>query len=177
VPGEGGADTLTAISNLRLVLLVALVVLIGDVASKLAVHHAMQIGQPSIPVAGNWLRLTYVRNPGSAFSLFTGSRWFFIGVSVLSVLLILSLAIGRRQADRWTRISLGLILGGALGNLWDRIRFGTVIDFLDMGIGVHRWPVYNVADIGVTVGVVILVLRLILDGKVGAGEIREAGRE
>ena len=162
---------------MRLFLLIALSVLLGDVATKVIVHRAMQLGDPSIPVLGDWLRLTYTRNPGSAFSLFSGSRWFFIGVAVLSIILILSLAVSRRHSGPWMRAAFGLILGGAVGNLADRIWLGTVIDFLDMGIGAHRWPVFNVADIGVTVGVALLVVRLLTEKHPRDPEIPEPGRE
>ena len=162
---------------MRLFLFITLGVWAGDLASKLAVYHSMRLGQPSVPVLGDWLRLTYIRNAGSAFSLFSGSRWFFVAVALLSVLLVLAFALSRRTSGPLTRAAFGLILGGALGNLTDRIWLGTVIDFLDMGIGSHRWPVYNVADIGVTLGVALLILRLVFDGRTRTLEVPETGRE
>lgn len=139
-------------------------VLLLDVVSKLIVHNSLSLGGEPIPVLGNLLRLVYVHNPSSAFGLFHGSRWFFIGVSAVSILVILSLALSGRYGSRWHQLAFGMILGGALGNLLDRIWLGVVIDFIEMGIGRHRWPVYNVADIGVTAGVVLLTLSLLLRG-------------
>jgi len=116
------------------------------------------------------LRLTYIQNEGSAFGLFQGNRWFFIGVSVLSILVILSLGVSGRYRDRGMSVAFGLILGGAAGNLIDRIWLGKVIDFIEMGIGRYRWPVYNVADMGVTIGVILLALRLMVDSRRARGD-------
>ena len=158
--------------NLRPFLLAALLVLAADIATKLLIHHNLIAGQRSIPILGDWARLTYIHNPGAAFGLFQGSRWFFIAVEALSALIILSLALSTRYRDPAMQVAFGLILGGAAGNLFDRLWLGVVIDFLDVGIGRHRWPVFNVADSGVTIGVVLLALRLLADrrGHESAGE-------
>lgn len=147
----------------------ALAVLLLDQASKLVVYQWMTLNGPPIPLLGQTLRLTYIQNPGAAFSLFHGSRWFFIGVSLLSMLVLLSLAVSGRYRGRLLPVAFGLIFGGALGNLIDRLWLGVVIDFIQMGIGGHYWPVYNVADIGVTVGVALLVLQMLLERKEPAG--------
>ncbi len=158
-------------------LFTALAVLIADLVSKLAVYHSLTLGQPPIRVLGDAVRLTYIHNAGAAFGLFQGSRWFFIGVSALSLLIILSLALSGRYRDRWMQFSFGLILGGALGNLADRIWLGVVIDFVQVGIRSHYWPVFNVADAGVTVGVILLALRLVGERprEDAADEIRAGG--
>jgi signal peptidase II len=157
--------------------LTALVVLSADLASKLAVYHSLTLGQPPIRLLDDVLRLTYIHNAGAAFGLFQGSRWFFIGVSALSLLIILSLALSGRYRDRWMQFAFGLILGGALGNLADRIWLGVVIDFVQVGVRSHYWPVFNVADAGVTVGVILLALRLMGERprEDAAGEITADG--
>ncbi len=141
----------------------AVTTLIVDVATKLTVHHNMTLGGPSIAVFGDYVRLTYIQNPGAAFSLFEGNRWFFVGVSILSMLLILALVMSGRYAAVRMQAAFGLVLGGAMGNLIDRLWLGKVIDFLDIGVGTVRWPIFNVADIGVTVGVLLLLLGLIME--------------
>lgn len=146
-------------------LFIALCVVILDLASKLVVYHTMTLGQGPIPILGDTLRLTYVHNPGAAFSLFRGSRWFFVTVSSLSIVAVWFLAMGERHRGRLAQIAFGLILGGALGNLIDRLWLGVVIDFIEMGLGRHRWPVYNVADAGVTVGVVLLGISLLREAR------------
>jgi signal peptidase II len=138
----------------------ALVVVLLDLASKLVVHHTMTLGARPIRLIGDVAVLNYVQNPGAAFSLFSGSRWFFILVAFLSILVVLYLALSGHHRAR-AQVAFGLILGGALGNLIDRLWLGVVIDFLDVGIGTHRWPVFNVADAGVTVGVILLGISLL----------------
>jgi len=154
------------------------------VATKLVVYRTLTTNQGSIRILGDWVRLTYIHNAGAAFGLFQGSRWFFIGVSVLSALVITSLALSSRYRDRLMQIAFGLILGGALGNLLDRIWLGVVIDFLDVGIGARRWPIFNVADSGVTIGVLLLALRLLAEGgrdreqepeNLGSGRAQDGG--
>jgi len=139
----------------------AVATLIVDVITKLMVYHSMTLGGPSIAVLGDYVRLTYIQNPGAAFSLFQGSRWFFVGVSLLSMLLILALVMSGRYRALRMQAAFGLVLGGAIGNLIDRLWLGKVIDFLDIGLGATRWPIFNVADIGVTVGVLLLLMGLI----------------
>jgi len=171
MPGEvraltvGPPPTLNPLRSRLSFFLPAVLLLAGDVATKLAVYRTLSLSRGPIPVLGEWIRLNYVHNPDAAFGLFHGSRWFFIGVSTLSILVILALAVGRRYQDLWMRLALGLILGGAVGNLLDRIWLGVVIDFLDVGLGAHRWPIFNVADCGVTVGVILLGLRLLSEGR------------
>jgi signal peptidase II len=114
----------------------------------------------AIPLLGSSLRLIYVRNTGVAFSLFQGVPQLFIPLT----LLICAGALYAYHA--WlpnhtlpVQLSLGLVLGGALGNLADRVRYGYVVDFIQVG----RFPVFNVADSAITVGAVLLGLALLLD--------------
>jgi len=140
----------------------ALIVLTLDVVTK-AWISAMFTLHEDRAVLGEWLRLTYVRNSGAAFGLFSGGRWPLIvaaGGASVAVAALMSLRPVRLAAA----IPLGLVLGGALGNLIDRIRIGEVIDFINMGVGEHRWPVFNLADTGVTLGVALLALALIRGG-------------
>jgi signal peptidase II len=155
---------LTGKGNLRPFFLIAIAVLVADAASKLIVYRTMPLGGPSILLLGDYLKLTYIHNPGAAFGLFQGSRLFFIGVSSLSILIILALVLSQKERATGLSLALGMIMGGACGNLLDRIWLGVVIDFIEMGIGSHRWPVYNVADIGVTVGVILLGLHMLTSG-------------
>lgn len=153
----------------------ALVLLALDQATKAIVYRTMALHGPPVPLLGEMLRLVYIHNPGAAFGLFHGSRWFFVGVSLLSSLVLVSLALSGRYQDRWLLASFGMILGGAIGNLIDRLWLGVVIDFIQMGVAGRYWPVYNVADIGVTLGVALLALRLLRDGRAsGADPVEEA---
>ena len=130
----------------------------------------MGLNGPPIRLLDDVLRLTYIHNAGAAFGLFHGNRWFFIGVTVLSALVLLYLAGSGRYRDPWLSAAFGMIFGGALGNLIDRIWLGVVIDYVQMGIAGHFWPVYNIADIGVTVGVAVLLARLLFERTESEGE-------
>lgn len=145
---------------MRRVILIALGILGLDIITKSLVVRLLSLHAP-VAVAGEFIRLIHVKNFGSAFGLVQGGRLFFIAFSLLSIILIAALARQPRYRTPSFGISLGMILGGAIGNLIDRIFFGAVTDFIDMGIGSHRWPTYNVADIGVTVGVLLLAILLL----------------
>ena len=102
-----------------------------------------------------------VHNPGAAFSFLSDAagwqRYLLIAISLLAIALIIGL-LARQSAQGLFRIALALILGGALGNLWDRVMVGEVVDFLDFYVGGWHWPAFNVADSAITIGAVVLVL-------------------
>ena len=111
-----------------------------------------------VPVLGEVLRLTYTRNSGVAFGLGAGTNFPFYLFSLLAAVAILVLFVGGRVQGRTREVALALIFGGALGNLVDRVTTGLVVDFIDVGIRQWRFPVFNVADSAVTVGVALFAL-------------------
>lgn len=119
-----------------------------------------------VSVVGDWMRWRLAYNPGAAFSLHLGpySRWIFAAIACLAVV---GIAWKARDADwnEWLRqVAAALVVGGAAGNLVDRLRSGAgVVDFVDMGMGPTRWPTYNVADIGVSCGAVALAISFWLE--------------
>jgi signal peptidase II len=132
----------------------------ADQATKALVLRSMTLHE-SIPIVPS-VSLTYTRNPGAAFSLLadadpTFRRWFFLVVSAVALTLVTMFLRRVERGDWWTLAALSLILGGALGNLIDRLRHGEVIDFVDLYIGRYHWPVFNVADSGITIGMLILL--------------------
>lgn len=139
--------------------LLFLFLVILDQVVKLAVASHFPL-YSSTSIIGDILRLTYVKNPGAAFSLSFGNQHVMLIVTIL-VIVFLAFLIYRgtiRPRNLSGKIALVMIFSGAIGNLVDRIRMGEVTDFIDMGIGVHRWPVYNLADIFVTIGMIILFI-------------------
>ncbi len=116
-------------------------------------------------VIGDFFRITLVRNAGAAFGLFQGGRVFFIAASIIAIIFIVYVGLKLPRSDWQRRLLLGMILGGAIGNLIDRVYAGQVIDFLDVGFGMHRWPVFNVADMGVSVGAAFLLIYLMRDSR------------
>jgi len=138
--------------------LVAALVLVLDQLTKHWIAQSMILGE-SRDILGSFFRLTYVLNDGAAFGLDLGGRWSFIAVTVLVAGFIL-FYYSRSERTLTARWALALILGGALGNLVDRVRLGQVIDFLHLSVGGFSWPIFNIADIGVSVGVGLLAIHL-----------------
>lgn len=123
---------------------------------RLALLHLA--GRPSVDVLGEFVRLTFAQNSGVAFSLGAGTRFPFYLFSIAAAVVILWLLARGRVPRVGQQVALALILGGALGNLVDRITTGLVVDFIEVGLGRFRWPVFNVADSAVSVGVVLFLL-------------------
>ena len=138
-------------------------VILLDQVTKTIASARLLMGQP-VPLLGNTVRFTLVHNTGAAFGLFPGSRLPFIVISLLAIAVVLYLFLRETYRSLANRILLGCILGGAIGNLIDRIRLGWVVDFIDMGVGTFRWPVFNVADSAVTLGVLFLAWSLARTG-------------
>ncbi|MCK4511418.1 signal peptidase II [bacterium] len=140
--------------------LIAGVIVVLDQITKAIVVHTMQMGS-SINILGSVVRLTRTQNSGAAFGLFKDGRVAFIIVSAVASLAIILLRREIAKMRSREQMSFGLILGGAVGNLVDRVRVGAVVDFLDIGVGSVRWPAFNVADSAITIGVSILAFYLI----------------
>jgi signal peptidase II len=132
----------------------ALVVVVLDQITK----HLFWGNSQNYEIIPGYFNITLVKNAGAAFGMFQGARVFFVTASFLAVALIIYLGLRLPSSERTRRILLGLILGGAIGNLVDRVASGEVIDFLQIGVAGHYWPVFNVADAGVTVGAALLIL-------------------
>ena len=137
---------------------VAAVVVLLDRWTKHWASTSLPFGQP-LPVLGDYLRLTYTRNSGVAFGIGQGTGFPYYVFSLVAIVAILWMFVrGRAGHDPVRRFSLALILGGALGNLVDRVTSGEVVDFIEVGIPRWHWPVFNVADSAVTVGVLLFAL-------------------
>jgi signal peptidase II len=151
-------------SNLILPVVAALV-LLTDQATKHFVRTRLAPGQ-SMPLAP-WLtpvlQITHVTNTGAAFGLFRGWSQVFIGVAVIVIVALIWYYLQLPDGQRLLHVALGLQLGGATGNLTDRLRFsGSVLDFVDLNFWpLRRWPVFNVADSSIVVGVALLTLLMV----------------
>ena len=153
-------------AKLRVGLLAFLVSLPLDQITKILIDQKLTYAD-RIPVIEGFFYLTHVRNPGAAFGMFadgdaTLRLTFFIGVSIAAIFIILSFFRQLAPGDRLSALALGLILGGASGNLIDRILRGEVVDFLHFRLwGGYSWPDFNLADSFIVVGVAILLLELL----------------
>jgi signal peptidase II len=158
-------------SRIRYLLLgmIAVIVIVADQVTKYSIVQSMRLHE-SIPIVPNLFSLTYIRNPGAAFGLLAGSsnafRMVFFGMTSLFALALLGTILFRLPEKDWIgQLSIAGILGGAIGNLIDRLRFGEVIDFLDVYIESYHWPAFNVADSAITVGVVCLIVHFAFERK------------
>jgi signal peptidase II len=156
-------------------LLIALIIVVLDrwtkhiVAQRIALYSHIQI----IP---GFLRLTHTENTGAAFSLFADStaRWktgMLIAFSVIALLVVAFLLWKNNHAHVATGIGLSLIMGGALGNLWDRLARGRVVDFLLFYVGRYQWPVFNLADSAIVVGAGLLVIEILFSKAQSGGAL------
>jgi signal peptidase II len=137
-------------------------VVVADFLTKRMAISALDYGMAR-NVLGDWLRFTLVFNKGAAFGTTVGesSRWIFTALAAVILIVLIRMAHQASPAERWKLLALGMVCGGALGNLIDRLRWTKgVVDFIDVGIGEHRFWVFNVADSAVSVGAVLLVLVL-----------------
>jgi signal peptidase II len=143
----------------------AALVFIADQATKAWIVATLDYGD-RVQVIGDFVWLWHLRNTGAAFSLLPGAVWLFVPVTILALGMVAYFHRQFRERGPWIHVLLGVILGGALGNLVDRVRLGYVVDFVSVGIGDLRWPAFNVADPSVVIGIGILVIYLtFFDGR------------
>ena len=156
-------------SRYLLLALLGVMIVFVDQVTKYWIIQSMRLHE-SIPVIPNLFSLTYIRNPGAAFGLLAGSsnafRMVFFGITSLFALALLGTILFRLPEKDWVgQLSIAGILGGAIGNLIDRLRFGEVIDFLDVYVESYHWPAFNVADSAITVGVACLIIHFAFERK------------
>lgn len=143
------------------------IVLAFDLTTKVLAQLTLARHLP-LQIVGDWIQLRLVYNEGAAFGLHLGeySRWIFLTLSVIALVVLGSMMRATHPADRLRLGALGLVCGGAAGNLVDRLRSAHgVVDFLDVGVGALRWPTFNVADSAITVGAIALATSLWLEGR------------
>ncbi len=146
-------------------LLIALCVIALDRATKWTIAHRLSL-HDSIPVIPGFFRIIHAENPGAAFGIFADSpsQWkvaLLIAFSIIALLIVSLLLWKNSHRLTTTGIGLALILGGAVGNLWDRLVSRHVVDFLLFYIGSHQWPAFNVADSAIVVGAALLVFEIV----------------
>ena len=143
-------------------LILSAVVIILDIWTKHLVLKSIQLHE-AVPVIPNFFQLVHVRNTGAAFGLGANASSklvpILLNVGAIAVFCVVVVyAFRTAVTDRLLQTGLHLILGGAIGNLLDRFRFGYVVDFLDVYIGTHHWPAFNVADSAICIGIALLFL-------------------
>jgi signal peptidase II len=154
---------ITQIKDIMPMLIIAIIILAADQLTKTIVRS--KLADRTIEVIKGFFEFIYSENTGAAFGTFHDKNSVFIIVNLIAIIFIF-IYHNRYKENIWMKISLGFILGGALGNLTDRILFGFVTDFIRVRIWfIHSfwWPVFNIADSGVTVGAIILIIALFRD--------------
>lgn len=140
---------------------VLVVLTIGDLWSKHWMSGFLALGESKSVIPG-FFQLTLVHNTGAAFGI--GAKWstpFFVVSSLIAMAVVSYIFFRLKPGEELSRWGLVLIMSGALGNLIDRLRFGYVVDFLDVFVGKYHWPAFNVADSAITVGAVLFAIDLI----------------
>ncbi len=162
--------------HIRRLIIISVLILFLDQLSKFLIMRGMAVGE-SIPVVKGILHLTYVRNPGAAFGILSGASEgfrvpFFVLISAVAIAVVFFFYLRGAKENPLLQVGLSLVMGGAIGNLIDRIRFHEVIDFIDFFFRQYHWPAFNVADSSISVGVTLLILDALLAAR---REKRERG--
>lgn len=142
--------------------LLALIIIVSDQIIKYIVSNNMYLGQ-SIPVVPQIFHLTYILNPGAAFGILENQRWLFICIAAVLIGAVVYFYKRIKQLAKMFRLGIALLFGGAIGNMIDRIFIGRVVDYMDFRI----WPVFNLADVAIVSGCVIIAVYLLFYAEKG----------
>ena len=139
-------------------IIISIILLCIDQISKLLVVNLLT-KTDSITIIKNFFYLTYINNDGAAFSILVGKRIFLILIAVLVIVMLIRYIKKNNIQNKLELVSISLIIGGSLGNLMDRVVRGYVIDFLDFKIFNYNFPIFNLADTFIVIGVILLLLK------------------
>ena len=140
-----------------MIIIVVIISLLLDIGSKFLVSRIFILNE-SKTIIDNFLNITYVRNTGAAWSILDNNTWIVTVISLLIIIGIIYYVYRNRVSKRILKIGYGLILGGAIGNFIDRIVYGYVIDFIDIDIFGWNYPIFNLADMFIVVGVILVMI-------------------
>ena len=136
--------------------IIAFIFLILDIISKQIIVNVLELGK-SIKVIDNFFYLTFVENKGAAWSILENQRILLLIITVI-VLFLINKVINKEELGKVETLSFGMIIGGIVGNLFDRVIYGYVIDFLDFKIFGYDYPVFNLADSFIVIGIILLII-------------------
>lgn len=146
--------------NKKLIYTVSLFFLLLDQVIKFIITKNLVLME-EIPIIKNFFSIYYLKNTGAAFSIFGNKTLFLIIISILCLIFLKYYIKKLKRVTKLTIVSLGIMIGGIVGNLFDRIIYKSVIDYLSFSFGNYNFPVFNLADIGITIGAVLLLIDLI----------------
>ena len=148
--------------TLILYLVAFLVIVIGDQVTKIIVDHTLSLGA-SYAIVDNFFYFTYAHNTGAAWGMLAGKISLFLIVSIIAAVGIIYYFIKSESYQKLTRFGLVLVFGGLIGNLIDRLAFGYVRDFIDFIIFGYNFPIFNVADMAITIGMALVILEISIE--------------
>ncbi|WP_147802400.1 signal peptidase II [Alkalicoccus halolimnae] len=144
--------------------LIAVIIIAFDQLTKWLIVENMEVRE-SIPIIENLLYLTSHRNAGAAFGMLQGQMWLFFIATIVVTVVIIYMIQTQLKGSRWYGTALGLILGGAIGNFIDRVLEGAVVDFIDVYIFSYNYPIFNIADMSLVTGVIMIIIHVFLEEK------------
>lgn len=148
---------------MNIILLICLNITIVDQLIKMGVSSLSN----NIEVIKDFFYITYAENTGAAFSILSNSRFFLILMGLCAIIMIFIFFINNKKQTKLSIASYGILLGGIIGNLFDRIKYGYVIDYLDFKIFGYNFPIFNLADIAIVIGCFLLIIMIIMEEKNG----------
>lgn len=151
----------------KMILIISGIWLVIDQVIKIIINNNMKVFD-SINIVPNFFRIYFVKNKGAAFSMFSGMNIILIVISIIAVIYTIRYIMKNEIINKIEIISIGIILGGVVGNLIDRIVYGNVIDYLSFKLFGYDFAVFNFADIGIVVGVIILLIHFLVGEKNGS---------
>lgn len=141
----------------RIFILSGVIALVDQIVKLIIVNN---VANQSVTVIDNFFQLSYVENTGAAWGIFSGTRWFLIIISILAIFAIIKYFILDINVTKMEFVGYALVLGGIIGNLIDRIIYGYVIDYAAFNFGTYQFPVFNIADSAIVIGVGLVVIHL-----------------
>lgn len=140
-----------------MIIIITFLVFLFDILSKIVVINYLQL-EESVKVINNFLYLTYVRNTGAAWSILSNNSYVVLGISLLIIVGIIWYIWKNKIDNRFEEVAYSLVLGGAIGNFINRLFYGYVIDFIDIKIFGYDYPIFNLADVFIVIGVILLII-------------------
>lgn len=147
----------------KFILILSTLLMFIDQLIKYFVIHNLELYK-SIKLIPNFFYITFVKNDGAAFSILRGNRWLLIAIGIIALMFMIKLIIMEKKITKLDVVSYSLVIGGILGNLVDRILYGSVIDYLDFYLFGYNAPVFNFADSCIVIGAIIIICVLIKEG-------------
>jgi len=151
------------LKNIIKINIIALIGIICDQIIKFIITHNMNTYE-TIKIINNFFNITYVQNEGAAWSILTGKQFFLIGFAIIMIIILNIYLYKNKNIDKLETLMYGLLIGGIIGNLIDRIIFGYVIDYLDFKIFGYDFPIFNLADILICTSAFVLIIKTFIKG-------------